>query len=390
MDLKNILKPYNNPIGKEISERNIPYFRILKETSTFQVGLGYKQKRFLYDDINSAVARKICNNKNHTKYLLEQNNFPIPKGEKIHSLNELKKIFKKIKKPIVIKPISEMWGKGITTNIKTLQEATSAYKIASKHKGDYVIMEEYVQGEDHRILFIGGKFIAALKRTPPQITGNGRSTIKQLINKKNTQRKGNKSVKPVLIDDTVRIFLKKQGLSLESILPKEKKINIRMTGNICSGGTSENVTEKVHPSIIKIGKEIISLLDLEIGGIDIITTDISKSLHETKGKISEVNQNPDIVMHTRPCIGKSENTIGAFIDHIFRKSDDAWIDIIKEGKKIYSQKELNKYIGKIPVKVFQKLNMESKKEIIISNPDKPLLFYLLSNLTTKILLINNL
>jgi len=319
------------------------------------------------------------------KYILENCGFPIPHGAKVHSSEEVKKVFKKLSKPVVIKPISEMWGKGITTNIMTLKEALQAFEIANQYKGDYVIMEEHIQGDDHRILFIGGKFIAGLKRTPPYIIGNGKDSILTLIEKENIQRKkSKKKIKKILLDETIEVCLKKQKLSLESIPEKNQKVFIRMTGNICSGGVSENITDLVHPSIIELGKEIISLLNLEIGGIDIITTDISKPLSETRGKISEVNQNPDIVMHTDPHVGLPIDSTGLFVKYLFPNSKDAWIDIDKNGNKIKTQKELVKHLNIKPKKVICFENMDYKNKIVLKNPKKSLLFYLLSNLTYSI------
>jgi cyanophycin synthetase len=385
MDIKNVTKAYHNSIGRALQKRSIPHFRIVKKTSIFQAGLGYKQRRFVYDDISSAVARRICNNKNYTKYFLEQINAPIPKGECVHDEIELGKYFKKMKKPLVIKPISEMWGKGVTTGIITFDEALQAYRIARKYHGEYVIMEEHISGDDHRILYVGGKYVAGLKRIPPFVIGNGRDAIESLIRKENMKReKSNKAVKEIIIDETVVNFLKSQGITLSSIPVKGEVVKVRMTGNICSGGISENITETVHPSIIEMGRQVISCLDLEIGGIDVITTDITKSLEESGGRISEVNQNPDIGMHTNPYFGKSIPTAQVFVDYLFPDKKDAWIEVKKGSRKIANQKELNKYLGIVPKKVIQKESLHSKKRIIIKKPQKTLLNYLLSNLTLSV------
>lgn len=385
MDISNITRPYNNSIGKSLNKKGVPYFRLVPRGSIFQAGLGYKQKRFIYDDINSHVATRLCSNKNHTKYLLEQCGFPVPFGEKIYNKEDLSQAFKKLQKPIVIKPLSEMWGKGITTNITSLEEAEKAFDIAIQYTGDYVIAEEHILGDDNRILFIGGKFIAGLKRTPPFVIGNGKDTISSLIEKENTNRKKNqKKVKPILIDETVDNFLKKQGFSINSVLPSDKKLFVRMTGNICSGGISENITSSVHPSIINIGESIVSLLGLEIAGIDILTTDISKPLEETGGKISEVNQNPDIVMHTDPYLGEPIDTSGIFIDYLFPKLQDAWIEIKRNNNQINSASELNKYLRTIPKKISYFEKTHPQKITTLENPDKPLLNYLLSNQTVAV------
>ena len=385
MDIKNITRVYKNSIGNALVKRNIPHFRLIKDSSIFQVGLGCKQRRFVYDDINSSAARKICNNKVYTKYFLTQLEVPVPKGKRLHAVEDLENAFSELTKPVVIKPISEMWGKGISTNIMTLQEAKKAYAIASKFKGAYVIMEEHVMGDDHRLLYIGGKYVAGLKRIPPVIIGNGNDPIGELIRKENEKRKkSRKIVKEILVDDTVISFLKKQGFSMDSILAKGQAVKIRMTGNISSGGTSENITDKIHPSIIELGREIISYLNLEIGGVDVLTTDIGKPLSETNGRVSEINQNPDIVMHTKPYFGKPLDTAGLFIEHLFPKTEDAWIKIEKrDGSRIFSQKELNKNLGKIPRKVIM-IDKQSGKKKSIQKPEKPLFNYLISDSTFSI------
>jgi len=385
LDIKNITRSYKSSIGKSLKEKKIPYFRIVSHGSMFQAGLGYKQKRFIYDDINSYVASRLCNNKNYTNYILEQCGIPVPRGEKVHNKEDLAKTFEKLQKPIVIKPVSEMWGKGITTNISTLTEAKKAFDIAIKYKGDYVIAEEHILGDDNRILFIGGEFIAGLRRMPPFVVGDGKDSIAKLIEKENLARKkSRKKVKSILVDETVTNYLKKQGFSLESILPQDKKIFVRMTGNICSGGISKNITEDVHPAIVALGKDIISFLGMEIAGIDIITTDISKSLEETGGKISEVNQNPDIGMHTSPYLGKAIDTAGIFVDYLFPSLQDAWIEIEKDSQKIMDTTELYKHLRDIPKKVIRFEKLHSKKTETVETPDRPLLSYLLSNLTVRI------
>ncbi len=384
MDIRNITKKYNNSIGDAIVKKRLPYFRILKKSSTFQVGLGYKQKRFAYDDINSSTARRICDNKSFTKYFLEQLNIPVPKGVRVHNIQAIAENFNRLSKPVVVKPVSEMWGKGVTTNIMTLNEAKRAYKIATQYKGKYVIMEEHVAGDDHRILYIGGKFIAGLKRSPPYIIGNGKDTIEAIIKKENKKRKkSDKIVKEILVDSAVLNFLKKQKYSLKRKPRKGEVVKIRMTGNISSGGISENITSKVHPSIIKLGEEIISYLDLEIGGIDVLTTDITKPLEKTGGRISEINHNPDIGMHTSPYIGKPVYTTRIFIDYLFPRIDDAWITIRKGNKKIHTQEELNSHLKDIPRMIVQIYKANGKKTII-HKPNKPLFNYLLSNTTYSV------
>lgn len=382
-ELEIFKKPWRSDIGRVLTQKGIPYFRLIR--NIFQIGLGYRQRRVIYDDINSAVATKLCQTKDYTKHVLRLLGIPVPEGTKIRSIKELKMAFRRVKKPVVIKPVSEMWGRGVTTGITTLAEAIKAYKIAHKYSPFYVLMEEQLLGDDFRILFIGGRYIAALKRVPPFVIGDGISTIKELIEKENLKRqKSHRRIKPILLDETVEICLRRQGFYLGDVLPAGTKIKVRMTANICSGGYSYNVSDKVHPSIIQLCREIVHYLDLEIAGIDIITPDISRPLSETGGKISEVNENPDVAMHHYPFYGKKINTAQIFVNYLFPQPQDAWIPIKRGLKIIKTPPTLNRYLMTFPKRVVQKKEKDARQRVVIKNPEKPLLNYLLHNLTIAV------
>jgi cyanophycin synthetase len=278
-----------------------------------------------------------------------------------------------------------MWGKGITTNIKTLPEALTAYKFASQYKGSYVIAEEHINGHDHRILILGGKYIAGLKRMPPFIIGDGKNTIEELVTIENEKRKESTAIaKEILLDEAAMDYLNSQSLTLKSIPNINQEVYLRMVGNICSGGISENVTTMVHPSIIELCENIGAYLNMDILGVDVITTDISLSLSETGGKITEINANPDIDMHTAPYIGEAINTSLLFVDYLYPNLEDAWIEITHNDKLIKKQKDLNKYLENIPNKVIQLKNKNSRELTTINLPNKSLYTYLLDARTVSI------
>jgi cyanophycin synthetase len=280
-----------------------------------------------------------------------------------------------------------MWGKGIITNIQTLEEAIKAYKIASQYKGSHVIIEEHVQGDDHRILILNGNYIAGLRRTAPFVIGDGINSIIDLIRKENERRKHSDAIiKNIMVDATLEECLQLQSVSMTDVIEKDKKIFVRMTGNICSGGISENITTQVHPSIIETCKTIGACLNMKLLGVDIITTDISKPFSVTNAKVTEVNENPDILMHTSPYIGEAIDTTQLFIDYLYPDPTEAWIDITVNGNILNKREKLEQYLDIIPKQVSQFENFNTKKVTFINSPDKPLQQYLLDVRTTSIII----
>jgi len=387
MTIEYITDPKKNTISAAMQKRNIPQFRLLQKTAFFQIGLGHKQRNFSYDNINNALATRICQNKASTKKFLEDCSIPTPHGEKITTEQELEDAYNKLTKPLVIKPVSEMQGLGITTDIHTLEEAHTAYKIASKYKGPYVIIEEHIKGDDHRILILDGKYIAGLRRTAPFVTGDGKSTVIDLIKEENENRVNSTAVvKDIVVDDTLEKCLQSQSVTTTTILEDGKKIFVRMTGNICSGGISENITKQVHPSIIETCKDIGAYLNMEILGVDVITTDISKPLSETGGKVTEVNENPDITMHRAPYIGEDVDTAQLFIDYLYPNPTEAWIDITANDNLVKEREELQQHLSTTPKQVTQFTDTNETDTVTIDSPNKQLQQYLLDARTKSIVI----
>jgi cyanophycin synthetase len=375
---------YKSSILDAFAKRKIPVI-LLAGSQCWQAGLGYRQKRLIYSDINRAVSSKIANHKGLTKELLKKCNIPLAPGALIKTFNEAKGVFEKLNKPLVVKPSQELQGKGITTNITNLKDFERAIKVALQFKGKIVI-EEHLKGNDHRILIIGGQYVAGLKRLPPYVIGDGKNTIEKLIALENKKRGGDsRCIKEIKIDENTPLALKKQKFTFASIPKKNQKVFVRMTGNISSGGISIDVTKFVHPTIISLCKNIARYMDLDVVGIDIITTDITKSLSETGGKITEVNQNPDLGMHQKPYSGKGRNPAQILVDYLFPYPSRAWIPIFYKEKQIRDQKTLDKLLfTAVPKRVKQYKKQNSKKTVTIENPTLKLFNYLIDNLTKEI------
>lgn len=376
-----------NSILQAFAKRNVPVIP-LAGLLAWQAGLGYRQKRLIYSDINSSVSAKIANHKGMTKELLQKCGVPVAGGFELKTWEEIKSAFGKLQKPVVIKPSQELQGKGVTTNITNLEDLKRAFKVASRFKGKKIIIEEHLFGDDHRILIIGGNYVAGLKRLPPYIIGDGKNSIKKIIELENKKRERNpQCVKKIKIDDNTPLVLKRQKYALNSVPKKGQKIFVRMTGNISAGGISVDVTDIVHPSIIALCKEIARYTNLDVVGVDIITTDITKPLSETGGKITEINQNPDVGMHQKPYEGKGRNPAQILVDYLFPWPERAWIPIFLYNKKITDQKTIDKYLlNTIPKKVKQFKTKTSEQIITIEKPIHKLFNYLIDPLTKEVII----
>lgn len=265
------------------------------------------------------VGVVIAKNKSLSKDLLQKMGYPVPNSITVKDLAELKHLIKKIKFPVVVKPLGAAGGKGVTIDIRNKKVLVGSF-LAAKHYGKRVLIEQHLVGDYYRLTYIADGSYAATKNLPAFITGNGKKTAQQLIvaeNKKIERAKKGRLNKIKITEKTKR-FLASDGFVLSSILPKGKKIPLCFSGY--DGGEYIDVTDHVHPYFKKLGKEITRNLGLPIVGIDIITTDISKPLTKTGGAIIEINgKYPDIQFHNVPTQGKSINLAPQLINYLLKK-----------------------------------------------------------------------
>ena len=326
------LGPSTGGIIQEAENRGIPWIR-LNRYSLCQIGYGANQKRIqaTVTSQTSSIGVETACDKEDTKFLLEQAEVPIPKGEIIRTERGLKDAVRYVGYPLVVKPISGNHGRGITTNINSWEEALVAFE-AAKNVSRSVIVERYITGEDYRLLVINYKLIAAAKRTPAHVIGDGKSTIQELVDKVNQDpRRGyghEKVLTMIDINDLTMSILKEKKLTKKSVLPKGKMLKLKDTANLSTGGTSEDVTDMVHPYNVFMAERIAKIIDLDICGIDIMTTDIGQPLPETGGAVLEVNAGPGFRMHLAPSEGLPRNVAGAVIDMLFPPGEDGRIPIV--------------------------------------------------------------
>lgn len=326
------LGPSTGSIVEEAEKRGIPWIR-LNKYSLCQLGYGANQKRIqaTVTSETSNIGVELAGDKEDTKFLLEQAEVPTPRGEIIRRESSLEETCRYVGFPLVVKPINGNHGRGITVNIQNLEDAKIAFAEAQK-VSSAVIVEKYITGDDYRLLVIDNKLVAAAVRTPAHVIGDGKSTVQQLVDKVNSDpRRGyghEKVLTAITINELTLTILKGKGLTVDSVIPEGERLLLKDTANLSTGGTAEDVTDIVHPDNIFLAERISKIIDLDICGIDIMTTDISKPLEETGGAILEVNAGPGFRMHLAPTSGLPRNVAAHVIDKLFPPGSTARIPII--------------------------------------------------------------
>ncbi len=326
------LGPSTGSIVEEAIKRKIPYIR-LNRASLVQLGYGINQKRIqaTIASTTSSIAVEIACDKEDTKNLLEAAEIPVPRGRICVDLEDLDLAVKKLGYPLVTKPIDGNHGKGATTNLQNWEEVVRGFEAAKKY-GRKIIVEKFITGFDHRILVINYKFIAAAKRTPAAVTGDGKHSIQELIDIVNQDpRRGyghEKVLTSIKVDDFTLNILEEKHLTLASVLPAGEELWLKPTANISTGGTATDVTDMVHPSNVFMCERIARIIGLDICGIDIMTHDLSVPVSENGGAILEVNAAPGFRMHLEPTEGIGRNVAEPVIDMLYPPGNNVRIPII--------------------------------------------------------------
>jgi cyanophycin synthetase len=315
------LGPSTGSIVEEAASRGIPWIR-LNKYSLCQLGYGRNQKRIqaTVTSQTSSIGVELACDKEDTKYLLQQAEVPVPRGEIVKTQRGLEEVVSELGFPLVIKPINGNHGRGITTNIRNKEQALQAFE-AAKTVSPSVIVERYITGEDYRILVINYQMVAAAKRTPARIHGDGKSSIRQLIDRVNADPKrgyGHENVLTAIkVDAMTQAILDARGYTEDTVLPAGEILNLKDTANLSTGGTATDVTDIVHPDNVFMAERIARIIGLDVCGIDVMTSDITQPLSVTGGAILEVNAAPGFRMHLAPTEGLPRNVAGNVIDMLF-------------------------------------------------------------------------
>lgn len=326
------LGPSTGSIVEEAVSRDIPWIR-LGTNSLVQLGYGVNQMRFQATITckTSNIAVDIACNKEETKRMLDMASIPVASGGICVDEEDLENVIKKIGFPIVIKPLDGNHGKGASINVKNLDDAKAGLAYA-KNYSRRVIVEKFITGYDFRVLVIDNKLVAAAKREPAHVKGDGIQTIQQLIDETNKDPRrgyGHENVlTEITVDRDTTDLLDKKEYTLQTIPQKDEIVYLKSTANLSTGGTSVDVTDMMHPENIFLCERISRVIGLDVCGIDIMAENLTQPLKETGGCILEVNAAPGFRMHLAPSEGLPRNVAAPVIDMLYPPGKPSRIPII--------------------------------------------------------------
>lgn len=308
-------RDYNTSVVVQAAEeRGIPWEPI--GGRYLRLGQGKFQHRINYSatENTSFLAQRFSRDKQITHRLLADVGVPVPKQVKVSNAGEALRAAKRIGYPVVIKPVNGNKGRGVCVGLKGPDEIASAFEHASRF-GSGVIVESSVEGQDFRLLVVDGQMIAAMKRVPPFVIGDGSRTIGALVEELNRDpRRDGRMLKQVILDEALNRLLGGMSYDLNTVLGQGEKVVLRETSNISTGGITVDVTDEVHPENSMMAIRAAAAIGLDVTGVDLVTTDISQSYKKVGGAILEVNVRPGIDMHIWPIEGKGRDTPGAVIE----------------------------------------------------------------------------
>ena len=326
------LGPSTGSIVNAAIARGIP-FRRLTEGSLVQLGWGSKQRRIQAAEIDatSAIAESIAQDKELTKKLLHAAGVPVPLGRPVTSAEDAWAAAQEIGLPVVIKPRDGNQGKGISVNIASQEGVMTAYNTAKSFRDD-VVVERYLPGSDFRLWVVGNKLVAAARRDPPLVIGNGKNTVRELVEQVNADpRRGEghaTSLTKIRLDDIAKNRLKEQGLDENSVPAKGTRVILRNNANLSTGGTATDVTDDVHPEVAARAIAAAQMVGLDICGVDVVCESVLHPMEEQSGGVVEVNAAPGLRMHLSPSFGKGRDVGEAVIATMFPNGEDGRVPVI--------------------------------------------------------------
>ena len=326
------LGPSTRAIVQAAQARNIPYRRLNTE-SLVLFGHGRKQRRIqaAETDRTSAIAESIAQDKEMTRMLLRAVGVPTPRGRPVKDADDAWVAACDIGVPVVVKPQDGNQGRGVATNLSTREQILRAYEAARK-EGESVMVEKFAHGHDYRLLVVGDRVVAAARREPAQVTGDGVHTVAQLVELANADPRRGEHHATVLskikLDAIALAVLADQGFTPDSAPPAGAIVLVRRNANLSTGGTAIDVTERVHPAVAACAVDAAKIVGLDIAGVDVVAQDISRPLNEQGGVIVEVNAAPGLRMHLEPSVGVSRPVGEAIVDALFPAGENGRIPIV--------------------------------------------------------------
>ena len=315
------LGPSTASLIRAAEERGIPWLR-LNEQSLVQLGYGKYQQRIQATVTGRTphISVELASDKEETNKILGSLGLPVPRQELVTSQTDALRAAHKLGGSVVLKPYNGNHGRGITINISDDDDIRAGFDAAREHSRS-VIVETYLAGDDHRLLVVNGELVAATRRTPGHVVGDGKQTVAELVEVVNSDpRRGvghEKVLTKLKLDREAELMLERMGYTAESVPKHGEVVPLRSTANLSTGGTANDVTDIIHPDNRAMAERAVRAIGLDVGGVDFLTTNIAESYKSIGGGICEVNAAPGFRMHIAPSEGTPRDAAGPVIDMLF-------------------------------------------------------------------------
>ena len=315
------LGPSTASLVKAAEARGIPWLR-LNEQSLVQLGHGRFQQRIqaTVTGRTSHIAVELASDKEETNKILATLGLPVPKQELVQSEGQAVRAARRIGFPVVTKPYNGNHGRGISIRLTTDEEVQAGFVVAREHSRS-VIVETFLEGDDHRLLVVNGELVAATRRTPGHVVGDGASTIAQLVDVVNSDPRRGVGHEKVLtrleLDAQADKMLERVAMTASSVPDAGQVVYLRSTANLSTGGTATDVTDVIHPDNREMAERAVRAIGLDVGGVDFLSKNITESYRKIGGGICEINAAPGFRMHVAPSEGTPRDAAGPVIDMLF-------------------------------------------------------------------------
>lgn len=326
------LGPSTGAIVQAALARGIP-FRWLTDSSLVQFGWGSRQRRIqaAETDRTSAISEAIAQDKDLTKQMLDAAGVPVPLGRVVTDAESGWDAACEIGLPVVVKPRDGNQGKGVTVNILTREHFMAVYGAAAAISEE-VLVERFIPGHDHRLLVVGNQLIAAARREPPHVLGDGIQSVRELVEQVNSDpRRGEghaTSLTKIRLDAIAVARLAVQGYTTDTVIPLGERVVLRNNANLSTGGTATDVTDDVHPEVAARAVEAAQMIGLDICGVDVVCQTVHKPLEEQGGGVVEVNAALGFRMHLMASYGKGQPVGEAIVSALFPPGEDGRIPVV--------------------------------------------------------------
>ncbi|HEY9723566.1 MAG TPA: cyanophycin synthetase [Oscillatoriaceae cyanobacterium] len=330
---RHALGPSTKAIVEAAQRRGIPTFRITEEASLFQLGWGKHQKRIqaTMTSSTSHIAVNIASDKDLTKSLLAEAGLPVPKGEIVRSADAAVSAARRLRGPVAVKPYDGNQGKGVSLNLTDPEQIRAAFELARKYARS-VLVEQFIEGQDYRVLVVGDQVIAAARRMPAHVIGDGARPISELVSEENKNpMRGTGHLKPmttIKLDESARQVLERQGFTFESVPAAGQLVTLKENANLSTGGSAEDVTDQIHPKNAIACVRAAQKIGLDVAGIDVVCKDLADPLEDQRGALIEVNAAPGIRMHQHPSKGQPHDVGAAIVSSLFPAGSPSRVPVI--------------------------------------------------------------